>query len=70
MQRSLTRANDAAIEGTPSWAFRQDAERILDIVKGLLEDLMADEVASIGFSGQMHGIVYVDASGQPGRQTD
>ncbi|MBR1498543.1 MAG: hypothetical protein IJ615_02795 [Bacteroidaceae bacterium] len=64
MLRSLTRANDAAIEGTPSWAFLQDAERILDVVKRLLEDLMADDVASIGFSGQMHGIVYVDASGQ------
>ena len=33
MLRALTRANDAAIEGTPSWAFRQDAERILDNVK-------------------------------------
>ena len=33
MLRALTRANDAAIEGTPSWAFQQDAERILDIVK-------------------------------------
>ena len=62
--RSLTRANDAAIEGIPSWAFRQDAERILNIVKSLLEDLMEDEVTSIGFSGQMHGMVYVDASGR------
>lgn len=62
--RTLTRANDAAIEGIPLWAFQQDAERILNIVKGLLGDLIEDEVTSIGFSGQMHGMVYVDASGQ------
>ena len=62
--RSLTRVNDAAIGGTPSWAFRQDAEHILDIVKSLLDDLMEDDVTSIGFSGQMHGMVYVNASGQ------
>ncbi len=62
--RSLTRVNEAPIVGTPSWSFQQDAEQILDIVKRLLDDLMADDVASIGFSGQMHGMLYVNASGQ------
>ena len=63
--RSVTKANDAAIGDGPAWAFRQDANRILQVVRQLLDELMEPEVASIGFSGQMHGMLYIDAAGNP-----
>ncbi|MBR5033982.1 MAG: hypothetical protein IKX71_01625 [Bacteroidales bacterium] len=68
--RSVTKANDAAIgagqgEDIPAWAFRQDASRILQVVRQLLDELMEPGVASIGFSGQMHGMLYTDAAGNP-----
>ena len=62
--KSITRANDAAIEGGPAWSFRQDPERILAITRQLLDELMESGVASVGFSGQMHGMLYVDAGGR------
>ncbi len=68
--RSVTKANDAAIGGwqdkdIPAWAFRQEASRILQVVRQLLDELMWPDVASIGFSGQMHGMLYIDAAGKP-----
>ena len=63
--RSITRANDAALGGGPAWSFRQDAGRVLEVTRQLLDDLLEPDVASIGFSGQMHGMLYIDAAGQP-----
>ena len=63
--RSVTKENDAAIAGGPAWAFRQDANRILQVVKELLDELIEPGVESIGFSGQMHGMLYIDADGKP-----
>ena len=63
--RSVTKANDAAIGGGSDWSFRQDPNRILQVVRQLLDELMEPEVASIGFSGQMHGMLYIDAAGNP-----
>ena len=62
--KSITKANGAAIEGGPAWSFRQDPERILAITRQLLDELMEPGVASVGFSGQMHGMLYVDAGGR------
>lgn len=62
--KSVTRANDSAIAGGPSWSFRQDAGRILEVTRQLLDELLAGDVASIGFCGQMHGMLYVDADGR------
>ena len=61
---TLTKANDAALPSSHPWEFRQDPERIFLIVRQLLEELLTDDVTHIGFSGQMHGILYVDADGQ------
>ena len=63
--RSVTKANDAALtNGLPAWAFRQDAERILQVVRESLDALSGPDVASIGICGQMHGMLYVDADGR------
>lgn len=63
--RSETCVNGAAItNGVPAWAFRQDAVCILDTVRGLLDELITGDVASIGICGQMHGMLYVDAAGK------
>ena len=62
--RKSTRDNDTAIDGTAVWAKEQDASRIATLVESLLDELVDDDVASIGFSGQMHGIVYVGSRGE------
>ena len=61
--KSLTKPNASAIATAAPWAFRQDVRQILQTVKTLLEELVTDDVASIGFSGQMHGMLYTDADG-------
>ena len=62
--RKSTRDNDTAIDGTAVWAKEQDASRIATLVESLLDELVDDDVASIGSSGQMHGIVYVGSRGE------
>lgn len=62
--RKSTRDNDTAIDGTAAWAKEQDASRIATLVEDLLDELVDDDVASIGFSAQMHGIVYVGSRGE------
>ena len=63
--KSVTQANDAALSVGPSWSFRQDAGRILKTVEQMLDGIVTPDVASIGFSGQMHGMLYVDGQGRP-----
>ncbi|MCQ2429144.1 MAG: hypothetical protein MJ192_02320 [Clostridia bacterium] len=64
---TVTLPNDAAVPAAHEWQREQDAERILEIVADIPARLGADpgEIASIGVTGQMHGIVYVDENGQP-----
>ena len=62
--KSVTKTNDSALGGGPSWSFRQDADRILETVKRLLDELIEPGVVSIGFSGQMHGMLYIDGEGR------
>lgn len=72
---SRTRSNDSNISDTESWEKCQDPEKILAHCKSILTefyDLSAgasgnksDGIASIGITGQMHGILYLDSSGQP-----
>ena len=42
----------------------QDADKLITLAVGILDELLTDEVASIGVTGQMHGIVYLDAEGE------
>ena len=43
----------------------QDPERIYYIVEQIIDELrtVCTDIKGIGFSGQMHGILYVDADG-------
>ncbi|WP_274652276.1 sedoheptulokinase [Paenibacillus humicola] len=63
--RVAGRANDAALESGRSWERLQDPERIAAIVRELIGECRAlwPEVAAVGISCQMHGILYVDREG-------
>ena len=45
----------------------EDPRRLLEVAKGLLDDLLAryGPVSGIGVTGQMHGILYLDEHGRP-----
>lgn len=59
-------ANDSAILNTPSWAKEQDPNRILFLCEQLIHTLLScwPDVQKIGVTGQMHGIVYLDRTGE------
>lgn len=58
--------NDSFIQTEHTWEKIQDPERIMEKAKGLLEDYLQTypQIASIGLTGQMHGIVYLNADGK------
>lgn len=60
-----TLANDSAIQSTHTYERTQDAEKILAKCKNILEEYLSEQedIVSIGVTGQMHGIVYVDEDG-------
>lgn len=60
------RPNDANLPTAFSWQKQQDAEKLVEIVQDVLRELLAQQgiVDGIGVTGQMHGIVYVDAQGK------
>ncbi len=59
--------NDAFLPAEAPWARLQDPCRIRDIVLTQLTQLLAlhPDIQGIGLTGQMHGIVYLDANGEP-----
>lgn len=58
--------NDTFLPGE-SWERLQDPQRIHDTAMGILEELLQihPDVKALGVTGQMHGILYVDAAGDP-----
>ncbi len=60
--RSRTENSNAFIPGA-SFERKQDPEKIISLALAILEDLIDDETAVIGVTGQMHGIVYYDGNG-------
>lgn len=64
--RVATCANDASVRGERSWERLQDPQRIMEQVRGLLAECQEEwpEVAAVGISCQMHGILYVNGDGQ------
>lgn len=66
VERAWTVANPGFIAGQP-WERLQDAEGILSAARALLDEVLAaaGDVAAIGLTGQMHGIVYLDGAGRP-----
>lgn len=61
--KSLTQPNNSFIKSEESYEKIQDAEIIMQSVYALLSELDAENASAIGFSGQMHGIVYTDKNG-------
>lgn len=64
---AITEQNSSRITGSRGeWEKLQDPGVIMSIVEGILHKLLSfePEVAGIGLTGQMHGIVYIDRDGQ------
>lgn len=63
---SKTIDNDSNIGGE-TWESLQDAGIIFRLAKSLVESLLMDfpDLSAIGLTGQMHGILYLDAQGNP-----
>lgn len=58
-----TLANDSVLKGE-SYEWLQDPNRILELVFQMYQEFTAKyEICSIGLSGQMHGVLYLDAEG-------
>lgn len=61
--KSVTLPNDSFIETNKSFERIQDSDKILKKVFSLVEELTDEDTVSIGFSNQMHGILYTDKNG-------
>ena len=64
---SRTVNSDAFISTPNDWEKIQDVTKIVAIASGILDSFLeeyAEEIAVIGLTGQMHGIVYVNAEGK------
>lgn len=66
MLKKVTRSNDASISGKESFEKLQDSEKIEKKCFQIVEELCADvdNLISIGVTGQMHGILYVNQEGK------
>ncbi len=61
--KSVTLKNNSFIETDNDFERIQDVGKIMESVFSLLDELEAEKASAIGFSGQMHGILYTDANG-------
>lgn len=62
---SKTVDSNAFIKTENSFEKIQSPEKIITLATAILDELMTEDTAVIGVTGQMHGIVYYDASGKP-----
>ena len=62
---SVTRNNDTGTGSSNPWEKIQDPARIIVIVKEIIDEFLVkySGVRGIGFSGQMHGMLYTDKNG-------
>ena len=65
MIKKITLANDTSMVGKEEFEKLQDAAKIEEKCLRMIEELSGggDNLACIGVTGQMHGIVYVDSEG-------
>ena len=61
--KSLTKPNNSFIKTEKSYEKIQDTDVIMNSVFEILSELDSAGASAIGFSGQMHGIVYTDENG-------
>lgn len=60
--KSVTLPNDSFIKTSNGFERIQDCEKIIAVVKEIAALLCDEKTASIGFSNQMHGVLYADKS--------
>ena len=60
--------SEADMEGKYHFEKLQDTEKIITLARSLLDELLTEDTVSIGVTGQMHGIVYLDADGVLGEK--
>lgn len=64
--KSITKANSGFIKTKNSWEKIQDPKSLIALLKDIYAELKQEgEIASIGITGQMHGIVYLNDKGEP-----
>ena len=61
---SRTKNSDAFLSGCAEWEKIQSVEKIMSVAMEILDELLNDDTAVIGVTGQMHGIVYTDKDGK------
>lgn len=64
VEDSLTLSNDSELPSSHPWERLQDPEKIRQKVDCLLGYLKKGPISAIGLTGQMHGMLYLDASGK------
>lgn len=64
---SRTQENDSVMQGRFSWEKLQNPVRIAEIAVSIARELTEKypDLERIGVTGQMHGIMYLDAAGSP-----
>lgn len=62
--RSRTEMSEAFIATENSWEKIQDTDKVISLAVEILESFAEYPAVVIGLTGQMHGIVYVDAEGK------
>lgn len=60
IEKTISENSNAFIPTKNEWEKIQDVNKIENLVYKMVDDLYTDEVDVIGFTGQMHGIVYFD----------
>ena len=65
VERKYTVKNGSFLPTGNSWVRIQDVPLILERVREVLEEILnaSSDIAAIGLTGQMHGIIYVDKDG-------
>jgi len=63
VEKSRTENSNAFIRECEPFEKIQSVDRIITLATDILEELYDGEVAAIGVTGQMHGIVYTDKDG-------
>ncbi len=68
IEKSITENSEAFLEGCAPWEKIQSVDRIMSVAMQILDELtgenIAKNIAVIGVTGQMHGIVYTDRGGK------
>ncbi len=65
-EEAYTIGNDSFLPAEHEWEKLQDAGKILEKARRLLDDILEShtDIRVIGLTGQMHGIVYLDKNGR------